>query len=243
MFMEQEVWYVNLNGCYDKQLLQQYVIMAKKHNIKKMIVLEKDVQFIEFSCMYDELYHTYPQQKQIFTNKHLCSIQTYCDFITEMKHIDTNNIVRFGISIQYLPQYEQYIKKVIENTNFDVVFGEILCIDNMVFDVEELSNHMLWKKYSHTFLYRRYFELVYAMITSQLFDGMIGLDRIYQVGYSMPKDIERLYTKISRKLMMQHMAVYAYNQDIIDERLEKIFSYYKVVTYRMVNMTYNLENG
>lgn len=237
--MKNEVWYINLNGRYHKQIVEEYVEKAKKNDIKTVIILENDIQFIEFSCMYSELIHTYPQQKQYLSDKQPCSIQSYCDFITEMKRSNSNCNIKFGICIQYLPQYEQYVKQIIKNKNFDVVLGEVLCIDNMLFDVKDLSDHMLWKKYSHTFLYRRYFELVYAMITSQLFDGIVGLDRIFQVDYNLPKDIERLYTKISLKLMMYHMTVYSHHQDNIDEKLQKIFSYYKIETYQLVNIMHH----
>lgn len=231
--MKQEIYYIYLNGKYDKQTICQYMQYADTQHIENIVFMEKDSQFYEFSFMYEELYHTYPQQKHVLPKNTSCSIQSYQAFIQEMKQCNISKKVQFGISVQYLPQYEHQLKNMIDPSCFDIVLGEVLCIDNMMYHEGELSDQMLWNKYNHSFLYRRYFELVYAMITSQLFHGILGVDRIYQVGYQMPNNLERLYNKISQKLMINHMHVYFHQQDVVDQQFEKVLAYYKVKTMQI----------
>lgn len=94
--------------------------------------------------------------------------------------------MKFGLEACYFTQHESYIAGIKEAFDYDVFIGRIHFLDNIAFDWPKHSREMMWDKYNAGYLYRRYYEMMNAMLTSHLFDGIAGFDNIKLMNVKCP---------------------------------------------------------
>lgn len=82
--------------------------------------------------------------------------------------------VRFGIEMDYFPDKEEELKKIIEEIPLDYVIGSVHFIGDWNFDFDQ----SLYGKWSNDRLYEKYFDLVRKAAGSGLFDTIGHLDII-----------------------------------------------------------------
>ncbi len=82
--------------------------------------------------------------------------------------------IRFGVEIDYFPEYESQIQDLINQIPFDYVIGSIHFIDDWNFDMDK----SLYGKWSNDVLYEKYFTLVQKAAQSGLFDIIGHIDII-----------------------------------------------------------------
>ena len=108
--------------------------------------------------------------------------------------------------MSYFTQHEYFISQIKKAFPYDCFVGKIDFLDNIAFDWPQ-SHEMLWDKYNAAFLYRRYYEMMYALITSHLFDGVCGYDNIRTLGVSCPYKLQHTDHKLAMLLALSHMYV------------------------------------
>lgn len=199
--------HVSFQEPYSYELLCSYVEEAQKKGISELTILEPTHKFIECERLYTEIKYTYPYQEKWYEAIPKVSIQEYQDFIEDMKGHKFPISIRYGICVCYFTQHEWFIRQMKKAYPYDCFVGSIQFIDNIAFAWEDHSYEMLWDKYNANFLYRRYYEMMNAMITSKIFDGVHGFDDIKLLGVKPTFKMEHTYHKLAMLLALHHMYV------------------------------------
>lgn len=165
---------------YDLQHMLMIINQAKKLNHQIIYILEPTYKFIECEEMYHCVRSSATIQNEWYLQLHRCSIIEYQKFILEMKQQHFDIDVRFGLLVQYSSEYELFIKQIKNQFQYDLFVGCIDFVDNLMFD-SMYSLNLLWNKYSEKYIFLRYYEMVFAMISSKLFDGIAHFDLIQKV--------------------------------------------------------------
>lgn len=212
---------------YSKALLLEYIKQAQKKGIDALVVLEPTHKFFECELLYKEMRATYPCQDAWYQNLPKCSICQYQHFIDDMKKETFPIAVSFGLCVSYLPQHEVFIRQLKNAYPYDVVVGCIEFIDNVAFMWKE-SYEMMWNKYNANFLYRRYYETMNALLTSQLFDGVAGFDAIkicnIQPTFKLQHNFQKLAGLLKENGMyVEHDTSMHYRYHYQDQGLQKDF--------------------
>lgn len=82
--------------------------------------------------------------------------------------------IRYGIEVDYFPEYERELKNLIESIPVDYVIGSIHFIDDWNFDTDQ----SLYGKWTNDRLYEKYFRLLQQAAQSGLFDIIGHIDII-----------------------------------------------------------------
>lgn len=211
--------HIQLCGNYSEDVLDDFIKNLKKQGYEEIVVLEPSYLFYEFAPLYREAISTYPCQKRWFEGSKKYSLKEYHDFVNMMRKKNFSIRVRFGICVDYFTQHESLIKNVQASYTFDRWVGYIRFLDNIAYDWEE-SNRMLWDKYNAGYLYCRYYEMLYALITSELFDGIKGFGSLYQLHKMENFSLAHTYKKLITLLALHHMYV---EDDVKNQGLSEEF--------------------
>ncbi|MCR0205589.1 hypothetical protein MKC66_12760 [[Clostridium] innocuum] len=198
--------HIVLGGQYHKEVLYAFVERAVQHHQKELIVLEPSSMFLECASLYEEVKATYPCQKDWYHAQNICSITAYHAFIDAMRKESFPIRVKFGICADYFTQHEALLRQMKKAYTYDCFVGCIRFVDNIAYDWEQ-SKEMLWDKYNAGFLYRRSYEMMYALITSKLFDGVSGFDNIHHMQVKPGYSLQHTYQKLAMLLALHHMYV------------------------------------
>lgn len=182
---------------YSYDALMCCVNAAVKQGLKGIVILEPTHKFKECKAMYREVCATYPCQKKWFQSVNQISLKDYQIFIQEMRSKTFPIQVSFGLEVCYFTQHEAYIRRLKEEFSYDVFVGCIHFLDNIAFTWEPESREMLWDKYNAAFLYRRYYEMMNALLTSGLFDGVAGFDTIKVMRVPCKIRLDHTYHKMA----------------------------------------------
>ncbi|MCK4250170.1 histidinol-phosphatase [candidate division WOR-3 bacterium] len=108
--------------------------------------------------------------------------------------------VRFGLEIGYYDGIEPYLKKLLEDINFDFLLGSIHCLDHICIDSSKESSEY-FIKHSASELLHNYFLAIEKLINSQLFDSIGHLDVYKKYGFGFYKEeINTVPEEIIRKI-------------------------------------------
>lgn len=195
--------HVSFSNTYSYDELVSYIQEAVKKNIDELIVLEPTYKFHECAPLYKEVRAVYPYQEAWYASIDKCSIIDYQKFIIEMRKKEFPIQVKFGLDITYFTQHEWFIQQMMKAFPYDTCVGHVTFIDNVAIAWEEYSYEMLWSKYNVNFLYRRYYEMMYSLITSDLFDGVSGFDNIKLSKYKQGYKLSHTYHKLC-SLLIKH---------------------------------------
>lgn len=199
--------HVTLNAPYSYDALMSYVNAAIEKGLDGIVILEPTHKFRECKAMYREVCSTYPCQREWFQSVNCSSLKEYQSFIEEMRTKAFPIQVSFGLEVCYFTQHETYIRQLKEEFSYDAFVGCIHFLDNIAFAWTPQSHEMLWDKYNAGFLYRRYYEMMNAMLTSNLFDGIAGFDTIKVMGIPCRFRLDHTYHKMAMLLAKQHIYV------------------------------------
>lgn len=199
--------HVSFNEPYSYDLLMTYVKKAQEQGINELVIVEPSHKFLECALLYTEVKYTYQYQLEWYEAIPKISIHEYQAFVKEMRQKEFPIHIKFGLCVCYFTQHEQFIKQMKKEFAYDCFVGKIEFVDNIAFAWPQYSNEMLWDKYNADFLYRRYYEMMNALITSKLFDGVSGFDNI-KIMRVIPKfKMQHTYHKMAMLLALQHMYV------------------------------------
>lgn len=225
-------------GDLTKEYVLEFVNAAANKGLKKIQILDHTHRFVEFEPIYEELKKE-PLQKKWLENKTMKfkdSLDDYDRLIKEMKDIDLSIDVSFGLEVCYVPKYKEYIRNILKNHEYDFIVGAIHSIDGKLYDMN-FSKEILWNKYDVDDIYKRYYELVFDLVKSDLFTQLAHPDTIKMFNYYPKYDLTETYHQLA-KLLIEHNVIaenntgchYRYNhRDIgLSDELLKIFKEHNV---------------
>ncbi|MDP4205610.1 MAG: histidinol-phosphatase HisJ family protein [Bacteroidota bacterium] len=111
--------------------------------------------------------------------------------------------ILFGAELDYFPEKETELAKIIASLPLDYVIGSVHFIDDWNFDTDK----SLYGKWSNDELYYRYFELVIQAAKSGLFDIIGHADLIKKFRIWPESDMDSLYEKVVKVLAENHVVV------------------------------------
>lgn len=201
------------NGPLDVNYVMEFVNAGLKRGMDTIHILDHTHRFIEFAPMYEPLKKAAKQQKEWFDKKVLEPLQTYIDVIEEMKKMDLPIQVKFGLEVCYAPQDKALIRDVLAMYSFDFVIGSIHSIDGLLYDMNGFSREILWDKYAVNDIYRRYYDIMDDMISSDLFTQIGHPDQLKLFHYEPTYDLNETYHHIA-KLAKEHDVYMEHNTGI-----------------------------
>ena len=210
--------HITLKGNYRKDVLDAFVEQAQKTKLSQLVILEPSSMFLECASLYKEVRATYPCQQEWYQAQNICSIMDYHAFIDAMRRESFPIPVKFGICVDYFTQHEILLSQMKAAYSYDCFVGCIRFIDNIAYSWDPQSKEMLWDKYNAAFLYRRYYEMMYALITSRLFGGVSGFDNIHHMQMKPGYSLQHTYNKLAMLLALQHMYVEDDARDVLSVR-------------------------
>ena len=194
------------NGPLTKEYVLQFVEAAHQKGLDEIQILDHTHRFIEFEPIYAEL-KQYEVQKTWLENKKMKFKDHISDFVAlmgEIKSMDLPVKVTYGLEVCYVPQHEDYIREVLSKYHFDFIVGAIHSIDGILYDMS-FSKELLWDKYDVNHIYRRYYELIFQLIESDLFTQLAHPDTIKLFEIYPTYDLKPTYTQLAQLLNEHHM--------------------------------------
>lgn len=194
------------NGPLTKEYVLQFVSAAHEKGIDEIQILDHTHRFIEFEPIYEEL-KQYEVQKVWLENKKMKFKDHISDFVSLMKEIKSMDLpvkVTYGLEVCYVPQHEDYIRKVLSEYDFDFIVGAIHSIDGILYDMS-FSRELLWDQFDANHIYQRYYELVCLLIESDLFTQLAHPDTIKLFEIYPTYDLMPTYEKVAQLLNEHHM--------------------------------------
>lgn len=194
------------HGPLDKEYILAFVEEAKQKGIQTIQILDHTHRFIEFEPIYKEL-KEYPIQKKWLENKAMKfkdSLQDYQALINEVKAMDLPVEVKFGLEVCYVPQHKEAIASILQDYQYDFLVGAIHSIDGILYDMG-FSKQLLWEVQPVNDIYKRYYELVFDLIGSDLFTQLAHPDTIKLFNYYPTYDLTPTYQTLAILLNKHHM--------------------------------------
>lgn len=194
------------NGDLSIEYVLQFVKEASRKGIDTIQILDHTHRFIEFEPIYTDL-KEYPIQKKWLENKEMKfknTLDEYMDLVYSIRAMDLPVKVLFGLEVCYVPKYEKVIESIISKYDFDFVVGSVHSIDGILYDMG-FSKELLWTKYDVDHIYKRYYELLFNLIESDLFTQIGHPDTIKLFGYYPTYDLTPTYHKLAKLLYEHHM--------------------------------------
>ena len=194
-------------GEYKTQWIIEFINYALERNMDEIYFLEHTHNFIECKDLYYEMSHYNTYQSQWYKKKldKARPLKDYTDFIDKMKREVFPVKLNFGLEICYSPEREKEIEEIRKIYPFDFFVGSIHFIDGWAF------SHLKqpWRKedYSLCNLYERYYQLMYELVSSNLFSGLAHPNSLQCFGAYPEKDYSAVYNKIAEKLKKNSMYI------------------------------------
>lgn len=119
----------------------------------------------------------------------IADLPTYIEIVDGLKK-KAKIPLKLGIEIDFVPEGEEKIRKIIENNPFDYIIGSVHLIGDWCFDC---SDEILgYKNWDIDELYKVYFDLIQRTAKSKLFDIIAHPDIIKKFGFRPKNNIEGL---------------------------------------------------
>lgn len=122
----------------------------------------------------------------------------------DIQQMDLPVKVKYGLEVCYVPEYENFLKELLGQYSFDFLVGAIHSIDGILYDMS-FSKDLLWNRYDANDIYKRYYELVFQLIESQLFTQLAHPDTIKLFQIYPTYDLKPTYQKMAELLKAHHM--------------------------------------
>lgn len=194
------------NGELSVEYILEFVRSAHEKGIEEIQILDHTHRFKEFEIIYEDL-KQFPIQKKWLENKEMKfknTLDEYINVIHEVRKLDLPIRVKFGLEVCYVPKYKEIIKTILKPYTFDFLVGAIHSIDGILYDMS-FSKQLLWDVYNVDHIYKRYYELVFDLIESDLFTQLAHPDTIKLFNYYPTYDLHDTYVKLAKTLKKHHM--------------------------------------
>lgn len=189
-------------GPLTKEYVMEFVEQAQVMGLTKIQILDHTHRFKEFNPIYKELKENNHYQKEWLDKKELLSLTQYHHLIEEIKAMNLPIEVSFGLEVCYVPKHKEFLKDILNQYPYDFLIGSIHSIDGILYDMP-FSKELLWDKFDVNHIYKRYYELVFDLIESDLFTQLGHPDTIKMNHYYPDYNLVPTYQKLA-KLLVQH---------------------------------------
>ncbi|MBO8127088.1 MAG: histidinol-phosphatase HisJ family protein [Firmicutes bacterium] len=102
--------------------------------------------------------------------------------------------IKLGLEIDYFPEKEETIRKLVDSYPFDYVLGSIHWLGSWGFDNPEWADE--WERRDLDQVYREYFDLLKQAASSGLFNSLSHPDVIKVFGHRPEGDLRALYQEV-----------------------------------------------
>lgn len=194
------------NGELSVSYILEFVEEAYKKGLSEIQILDHTHRFKEFENTYTEL-KEYPIQKEWLENKKMKfknTLDEYMEVISEVKKMNLLINVKFGLEVCYVPKHKEEIRNILSKYSFDFLVGAIHSIDGILYDMS-FSKELLWERFDTDTIYKRYYELVFDLIESNLFTQLAHPDTIKLFNYYPTYDLKPTYHKLATLLNEYNM--------------------------------------
>lgn len=132
-------------------------------------------------------------------------LKDYINFIEDMKKEHFPIRVKFGLEVCYSPEHEKHIEYLKNTYSFDFLVGSIHFIDGWAFSHKK----QLWRKedYDLKYLYKRYYQLMYELVASNLFSGLAHPNSLQCFGAYPMEDYDDEYNRTAKALKENNMYI------------------------------------
>ena len=111
----------------------------------------------------------------------ILELPNYINMINELKSGYSEIDVKLGIEVDYFPKYIDYVKKIVEENEFDYVLGAVHFLGNWGIDNDKYIDE--FKKRDINEVYREYFDTVKDAAEAKIFDIIAHFDLVKKFGY------------------------------------------------------------
>ena len=193
-------------GELSTEYVMEFVNEAIKKGLDEIQILDHTHRFKDFESTYEEL-KVYPEQKAWLENKKLKFKETLDDYqkvIDALHAMDLPIKVKFGLEVCYVPKHETKLREILQGRKYDFLVGAVHSIDGVLYDMP-FSKKLLWEKNDVDDIYRRYYELVFDLVKSDLFTQLAHPDTIKLFNYYPSYDLKPTYHELAELLKEHHM--------------------------------------
>lgn len=192
---------------YNINYFEEYIKAAQDAGLDEMYLLEHTYQFKEFERVYEPIKAYNDFQYNWLVKKMRGSINDYISFIKMVKDIKYPVKVKFGLEVCFIPETADTLADILKKYDFDFLTGSVHWIDGWGFDQREQKE--VWKTKSIDKVYTRYYEIMFQLCESGLFNGLAHPDSIKCFGYIPNIDLTEYYNKLA--IMLNRHNMYAEN--------------------------------
>ncbi|WP_249029650.1 PHP domain-containing protein [Tannockella kyphosi] len=190
-------------GPLTKEYVLEFVEQAKKMGVTVLHMLDHTHRFQEFAPIYEELKEI-PCQKAWLDLKVLEPLSVYHQLIEEIKAMDLEVEVRFGLEVCYVPRHENLIRELVQAYPYDFMIGSVHSIDGKLYDMV-FSKEILWQAYDVDAIYKRYYEIIFDLVKSNIFSQLGHVDTVKMFNYYPTYDLTETYHELAKLLVEHHV--------------------------------------
>lgn len=191
-------------GPLAKEYVMEFVEVARATGLKKIQILDHTHRFIEWLPLYEGVKKGHSYQKDWLEKKKLDSINEYHALIAEVKAMDLDVEVTFGLEVCYVPEEKEFIRKMLDAYPYDFVVGAIHSIDGILYDMN-FSKEILWKIRPVNEVYQRYYALLLDLVNSGLFTQLAHPDTIKLFNYYPTYNMQPTYHQLAEALIQNQV--------------------------------------
>lgn len=190
---------------YSIDYIMKYIKQAQARGIDEINLLEHTHRFTEWQPLYSLARDSHPKMKKWLDDKKTISIHEYYHLIEEIRKLDLPIQVNFGLEVCYFKEKEDFIKKMINDFDYDFMIGSIHYIYHMAYDLDGISEEILWNKYDINDIYKSYYDETMNLIQSGLFTQLAHPDTIKKYNLYPTYDLSDTYQKLAQELKNRNM--------------------------------------
>lgn len=182
-------------GPLTKEYVYEFVNEAVNKKIDTLQIVDHTFRYKEFEPIHDS-FRKIKAQDEWLNSEFKDSIYDYIKLIEEIKKENLPIDVLFGLEVDYQIKEEAKIKELLKIYDFDFLIGSVHFIDGIAYD-SKWSVNELWHKYSVDYIYKKYYEEIFALVKSDLFTQLGHVDTIKMHNYYPSYDLTSTYNELA----------------------------------------------
>ena len=192
---------------YNIEFFEEFIKVAQDAGLDEIYMLEHTHQFTEFERVYEPIKAYNDFQNNWITKRMNGSIDEYIRFIKRVKDIKYPVKVKFGLEVCYIPETVDLLAEILHKYDFDFLTGSVHWIDGWGFD--HPGQKEIWESKNIEEVYKRYYNIMFQLCDSGLFNGLAHPDSIKCFGYKPDIDLTEYYNKLA--VLLNKNGMYAEN--------------------------------
>lgn len=221
---------------YSLDIVSKMVESAVKRGVDELNLLDHTSKFKEFAFLYEETKNEPEMYSHYKNDNRYISIKEYLEFIELVRKQNYPVKINFGLEVCYFENVEDKLREELSKYNFDFLIGSVHHIDGFGYDYGK----ELWAGRDVDHLWKRYIELTYKLIQSNIFTHLAHPDALKIYGFYPSFDLTPYYEKVAKLLNEHNMSTednygfirYGFNNYGIDKPFLNILNKEGVTVYK-----------